>query len=321
MSTSAETVTAGRLHAHGEPLVVEPVMLPPPQPGEVRVELEYGGVNPVDRYVAEGRVAPDGPLPRTLGGEASGVVNGRPVLVAGGGLGSVRDGVWASATVVPESSVLDLPDGVSIRDAAAMGVAGLTAWNTVHDVAAVSGEDRVLVLGAAGGVGSVIVSLAQTLGATVWGQTGSEARTAAILEQGANHAVVADASGLGAAIAEFEPTVVFDPLGGEFVRPVVEALAPGGRIVSFGTSAGAEVAFNLQALYRKSGSILGYGGMRLDPQARRRGLEQALAALADGKLRIRIGEVMPLREVNTAFERLARREVEGKVLLALAVPR
>lgn len=59
----------------------------------MRVELEFGGVNPVDTYVAAGRVNPDGLLPRTLGGEAAGVVDGRPVLVAGEGLGVARDGV------------------------------------------------------------------------------------------------------------------------------------------------------------------------------------------------------------------------------------
>ncbi len=60
-------VRAARLHRHGEPLTVETVELADPADGEVRVALEFGGVNPIDRYIAEGRVAPDGPLPRTLG--------------------------------------------------------------------------------------------------------------------------------------------------------------------------------------------------------------------------------------------------------------
>src|SRR4051794_15161097 len=105
-------VPAARLHRHGKPLRVEDVDLPDPGEGEVRVELRFAGVNPVDRYAAEGRVAADAPLPRTLGGEGSGLLDGTPVLVTGGGVGTIRDGVWAGAAVVPETAVVPLPDGV-----------------------------------------------------------------------------------------------------------------------------------------------------------------------------------------------------------------
>lgn len=314
-------VRAARLHAHGQPLQVQEVELPEPAADEVRVEIEYAGVNPVDRYGAEGSVAKDGPLPRTLGGEASGrLPDGRAVLVAGGGLGTVRDGVWAQAAVVPRESVIELPDGVEPREAAAMGVAGLTAWNTVNDLARVTDEDRVLVLGASGGVGSMIVSLARAAGATVWGQTGSAAKAAGIEAQGAQHVVVCDAAGLADALADFQPSVVLDPLGNGFLAPAVQALAPRGRIVSYGTSAGAEVSFNLQTLYRKGASLLGYGGIGLGGEERRLGLQAALEALERGELRVRIDDVLSLEHVGEAFARLERREVQGKLLLAPGLP-
>jgi NADPH2:quinone reductase len=318
VSTATETTTAARLHAHDVPVVVERAALPrEPADDQVRVELEFGGVNPIDRYVALGRVAPDGPLPRTLGGEAAGRLDGRRVLVTGGGLGAVRDGVWAGSAVVPAACVVDLPDGVETREAAAMGIAGLTAWNCVHELARIGAGDRVLVLGASGGVGSMIVSLVAAEGAAVWGQTGSEEKAAQVAGYGAERVLVADGSALGEQLGDFAPTVVFDPLGGGFVAPVVEALAPRGRIISFGTSAGAEVAFNLQSLYRKSGNLLGYGGMQLSPSARRSGLEAALEALAEGTLHVEIDETLPLAEVNDAFSRLAARRVRGKLLLDL----
>ena len=310
-------INAARLHRHGEPLQIESVELPEPGEGEVRVELAFGGVNPVDRYMAEGSVAPQVPLPRTLGAEASGRLDGRPVLVAGGGLGAIRDGVWAQAAVVPRDSIHELPEGVDLRHAAAMGVAGLTAWHVVCDVAQVSGDDRVLVLGASGGVGSMIVSLARSLGAAVWGQTGSAEKAAPIEEDGAERVVVAGPDELAEAISEFQPTVVFDPLGDGFVPVLVEALAVRGRIVSFGTSAGPEVQFNLQSLYRKSGSLRGYGGMQLSPGERRAGLGAALAALRDGRLRVRVGDVLALEDVNDACQRLVERRVQGKLLLEL----
>src|ERR1700736_695278 len=127
----ARIIRAARLHVHGQPLRVEPVELPEAGEGEVRVDMAFGGVNPIDRYMAEGSVAPQAPLPRTLGSEGAGMLENRPVLVHGGGWGAVRDGVWAPAVVVPRDSVHDLPEGVELPHAAAMGVAGLTAWQVV----------------------------------------------------------------------------------------------------------------------------------------------------------------------------------------------
>ncbi len=317
MPEGSDTVRAARLHRHGEPLVVEEVLLPDPTEGEVHVELEFGGVNPIDRYIAEGRVNPAGPLPRTLGGEAAGTLDGAPVLVAGEGLGAARDGVWARAAVVPRGAVVALPDGVATREAAAMGIAGLTALNVVRELAEVTADDRVLVLGASGGVGSIIVSLAHAAGATVWGQTGSASKAAGVADQGADRVIVASPENLAEQVTEFAPTVVFDPLGDGFFAPVVEVTEPRGRIVSFGTSAGPEVTFNLQTLYRNMLSLFGYGGMRLGAEERRSGLEAALEALRDGAIRVRIDDVIALEDVNEAFARLIERRVEGNLVLDL----
>jgi NADPH2:quinone reductase len=318
MAPTADTIRAARLTAHGRPLEVEEIQLPVPGPDEVRVELEYGGVNPIDRYIAEGRVAPDGPIPRTLGGEAAGRADGRPVLVAGEGLGAGRDGLWSQAAVVPRTAVVPLPDGVGIREAAAVGIAGLTALNCVRELARVTAEDRVLVLGASGGVGSMIISLVHAAGATVWGQTGNADKAPRITAQGADRVVVLGADELANALTDLTPTVVFDSLGDGFLEPVVQSVAPRGRIVSLGVSAGAEVTFNLQNLYRKMLTLFGYGGMQLGREERRAGLEATLRAVRDGDLRIVVDSVLPLDEVNEAFPRLTDRGVQGKLLLDLS---
>jgi NADPH2:quinone reductase len=344
------TVRAARLKEHGKPLHVKEVELREPGPDEVLVELRYGGVNPIDRYIAEGWVAGDRMLPRTLGVEASGTLDGRPVLVAGEGLGALRDGVWAEAAVVPRAAVVELPrgarvpggddapDGVDLRDAAAMGIAGLTAWEVVRELGRVTPEDRVLVLGASGGVGTMIVSLAQSIGATVWGQTASPEKTDVIERQGADRVIVTDPDDLvriaddpariaddparaigdlARIIGELEPTIVFDPLGGGFLAASIEALAIHGRIVSFGASAAADARFNLPKFYRKGLSLLGYAGGQLGRERRRAGLAQALEALRDGSLRVHLDEVLALGQVNEAFERLADRKVAGKLILDL----
>jgi NADPH:quinone reductase len=301
----------------GSPLSVDDLELPDPGPDEVRVELAFGGVNPVDRYTAEGRVAPDGPLPRTLGAEAAGTLDGRPVLVAGSGLGAVRDGVWATAANVPRAAVIPLPDGVDLPAAAGIGIAGLTAWN-VTELAEVTANDRALVLGASGGVGMVLVSLLASIGCTLWGQVGTASKAAAVQRQGAGEVVVTDAAGLADAVRELAPTVIFDCLGDGFTTAALSVLSPSGRLSMFGTSAGADVQLNLQQLYRNGQRILGYTGIRLTDEERRRGLTAALQALGAGRMSIQVDRVLPLEHVNDAFRALVDRAVTGKILLDLS---
>lgn len=308
-------VAAARLVEHGKPLEVEDVELPGPGAGETIVEMAYAGVNPVDRYMALGRVAPDGPLPRTLGGEGAGTVDGRRVMVRGHGLGAVRDGVWARAAVVPEAALVDVPDGVELTDAAAMGVAGVTAWRSVTELARVSADDTVVVLGATGGVGHMIVSLAHALGATVIGQTGHADNRDWLAGRGADHVVVGEAEGLAGQLSAFRPSVVFDPLGDGFTGQAIEALQPHGRLILFGTSAGPEGEVPLQALYRKGLTVRGYAGLLEPDEAMTAGARAALEALARGQFSVTIDSILPLQEVNEAFERIEQRSVRGKLLL------
>jgi NADPH:quinone reductase len=319
MTTDSPRPRAARLHAHGKPLVVEEVDLPAPGDGEVVVDMAFAGVNPVDRYMAEGRVAPDTPLPRTLGMEGAGTVadDGRPVLVQGAGLATKRDGAWAERVVVPRSALTDLPAGVDLAQAAGMGVAGVTAWRTATEQARVTADDRVLVLGASGGVGSILVSICRAIGARVWGQTGSAEKAEFVRGRGAEEVVTTGAADLAAAVEPLEPTVVFDALGDGFSAAAIEALGPFGRLVSFGVSAGPVAEVNMQSLYRKGLTVHGYAGL-IEPEERMAaGKAAAVAALADGRLAVAIAEVLPLGRVNDAFAALVDRAVTGKIVLDL----
>ncbi|HEX3922842.1 MAG TPA: zinc-binding alcohol dehydrogenase family protein [Streptosporangiaceae bacterium] len=308
-------VTAARLVQHGQPLQIEEVDIADPGDQEAILEVAYAGVNPVDMYAAQGRVAPDAPVPRTLGGEGAGTVDGRPVMVRGYGLGTTRDGLWASAAVVPRGALIDVPAGVDLSAAATMGVAGVTAWRTVAEVAAVNADDTVLVLGARGGVGSIIVSLAHSLGATVAGQTGHEDNHDWITAHGADYVVVSDAAGLDEALADLRPTVVFDPLGGEFTGAAIEILQPYGRLVLFGASAGPEGLVPLRTLYRKGISLLSYAGLLATDEELGVAIRESLEALAAGTMKVTIDSAMPLKQVNDAFTRIASRDVRGKIVL------
>jgi len=308
-------VLAARLHEVGQPLQIERVDVAAPGADEVIIELAFAGVNPVDRYVATGSVGAGNRLPRTIGGEGSGYLDGKPVLVHGEGLGVTRDGTFAGAVTCPREAVMEAGEGTDLGQLAAMGVAGLTAWNVVTQSAQVTEQDRVLVLGAGGGVGIPIVSLASSSGAEVWGQVSTQAKVAAVTEVGASKVLVCDADGLPEAATSLAPTVVIDALGGQFTGAALSVMAPGGRLVSYGASAGAEVSINLPRFYRSGQRIIGYGGGRLTTEQRRAGLVDALEALADGRLRVRIDRVLPLSEVNDAFALLVARSVTGKLLL------
>jgi len=309
--------TAARLVAHGQPLAVAEVKVPAPGPGEVLVEMLYGGINPVDRYRAAGTVDGGSRLPRILGAEGTGTADGQVVAVFGHGVGTARDGIWAGQAVVPRSALVELPDGTDPRQAAVMGVAGVTAWRTVTELAGVTAADRVLVLGAGGGVGSVIVSLAHRIGATVWAQASAPRDAEWLSGLGADRVVGGTPGDLAAQAAGLSPTVVFDPLGGGFTGAAIASLAPRGRLVIFGTSAGPAGTVPLQDLYRSGLTILGYGGLRDSDEVLGAALAQALQALVSGKLAVVIGQTLPLARVNEALGLLAAQQVSGKLVLDL----
>ena len=280
------------------------------------MQLAFAGVNPVDRYGLLGRVAPDGPLPRTLGSEATGWLDGVPVLVHGAGLGSRRDGLWATAAIVPRTSVIALPPGVELDQAAAVGVAGATAIRVV-ELAEVGPGARVVVLGATGGVGHMCCSLLRDRGAVVIAQSAHADKRQFLERCGAHEIAIFDEHEAETALAALEPDAVLDPLGSSFSGAAIAALRPHGRLVLYGTSAGASGEVPLQLLYRKELRVLGYGGL-IEPEERLvEACEAALEALAQGRLKIVIGERQPLGRVNEGLEHLARRAVLGKLVLEL----
>lgn len=306
---------AARLHAIGATLQLDELDDPVPGDGEVLVDVAYASVNPLDVWITRGSVgAAAAHLPWIPGTEATGHVEGRPVLVRGAGLGVLRPGLYAEQAAVPADTLLPLPDDVDLAAAAGLGVAGITAWQAVHDKGAVGPDDRVLVLGASGGVGSFAVQLAKAAGAVVWGQTGAAAKAEAVRAGGADEVVVTDADGLPDAVAPLAPTVVLDALGGGYTPAAVTALAIGGRLVVYGTSADEMVTLNLRALYRKGITLLGYTGL-VEPADRQAAvLARLLELLQAGTLQVHT-EVLPLADAALAHARIVDRQVLGKLVL------
>jgi NADPH:quinone reductase len=309
---------ASRLHEIGGTLQLDEG-LPDPVAGdgEVIVEMVYASVNPLDIWVtrgAPGTAAAN--LPWIPGTEGTGTVDGKPVIVRGAGLGVIRPGVYCDRIAVPAECTVPLPGQTDLAQASALGVAGITAWQCIHAKGRVISSDRVLVLGASGGVGIVATQIAKATGATVWGQTTNAAKTAGIAAAGADRAlVVANAADLVGALDGFTPTVILDPLGGAWTMPAIDAIANGGRLVVFGTSDDEQVALNWRTMYRKGTQIFGYSGLVETPAEQAQVLEKLITLTNNGTLRIPIGATLPLGEAATAHANILNRKVEGKQIL------
>ena len=309
---------AVRLHAFGGPLRVDEVPESEPGPSEVLFEPAFVGVNPLDLWLTEGTVAGGRQtLPMVPGSEGAGTVDGRPVAVRGLGIGVMRDGLFRERANVPVEAVVNLPDDVSLEQAAAVGVVGSTAWRLVNDVAKVTAADRVLVLGASGGVGSLVVQLARAKGARVLGQTGDAGKVSFVRDLGAEDVVVVtEPAGLTESVRSFEPTVVTDPLAGGYTEAAVAAMAPFGRLALYGASAGAVAdSFDLRALYRKAVAIVTYSGTIEPLEVVHEGYLLALEAVRSGEMQVPIDDVLPLDRAQEALERIRDRKVRGKLLL------
>lgn len=310
---------AARVHVLGEPLSVDDVPEPVAEGSTTVVRLEHAAVNPLDLRVCSGALG-ELPLPFTPGLEGVGrTPDGAVVLVAGQGLGLRRPGTYAEQVAAPTGSLVPVPAKVDPAQAAGVGVAGLTAWGMVHRNAEVTRDDRVLVLGATGGVGMLALQLAREVGADVWAVVSSGDDVDRVRELGASEVVVAGGpDALAEALRPFRPTVALDPLGGGYTGAVVQAIEPRGRIVVVGVSAAAHTTLDLGAVYRKAVTIRGHALFSTSPDDVRRGLDHCLTAMAAGRLRVHVDAVMPLERVNEAHARLVQRRVTGKLVLSMA---
>ena len=233
----------------GPPEVLELRESPDPHaaPGEVRIRVHASGVNFADVMARLG-LYPDAPkLPCVVGYEVAGVVDEVGAGVAGIAAGdkviaSIRFGGYADVVTVPAAQAVALPAGMSFEEGAALPVNYLTAVLMLEHFARVRSGERVLVHGAAGGVGLAAVQLCRLHGAEVIG-TASASKHALLREAGVAHTIDYRRDDFEAETRRITAgrgvDVVLDPIGGENFRKSYRVLAPFGRLVAFGFSAAA----------------------------------------------------------------------------------
>jgi NADPH:quinone reductase-like Zn-dependent oxidoreductase len=195
--------------------------------------------------------------------------------------------------------------------ASTLPVAGLTAVNILR-LARVHAGDRVLVTGAAGGVGLLTVQLALDAKATVTGQASSERRAAAVRELGAEALIH---PGDGSPVqGEFD--VVLDSIGGPMFGPLLRAATLGGRVVVFGNSADAESTFRVEDFYPKAITIYGFRVFQsVPPEQGARDLAALADQVAAGRLKVSVQATAPLDDALPLIRDLYDRKVTGKVVI------
>lgn len=240
------------IQGYGDPEVLREAELPVPQPGdrEVLVEIHAAGINPVDWKIRSGRMS--GILaysfPLVLGLDIAGVVKNRGASAHRFKIGDevlakidlARSGGYAEFAAIDETRLVRKPPGLNFAEAAALPLAGITAWAALTDHARLSAGETVLIHGGAGGVGSLALQFAKALGAVVV-TTASEANATFVRGLGADRVIDYRkedfASVLGRTV-----DVVFDMIGGDVLTRSYEVLVPGGRLVTISSEPDAAVA-------------------------------------------------------------------------------
>lgn len=304
----------------GGPEVLELAELPVPQPadGEVLIRVALAGVNFADTHQRHDQYVAPARLPLVPGSEVAGVREdtGERVIALCG------TGGYAQYATAPAGQTFPVPDGVPGETALALLVQGLTAWHLHRTAAQLRRGETVVVHGAAGGTGSLVVQLAGPMGAgRVVATASTEEKRALALELGADAAVDAAPEGLCERLVEANlgapVDVVYEMAGGRSFDESFDALAPFGRIVAYGIATREQNEVRTGRLLRTSRSVVGFWFHHcLEHPAM---VDEALADLfervAHGRLRVHLGGTWPLAQAAEAQVALAERRTTGKLFL------
>jgi NADPH:quinone reductase-like Zn-dependent oxidoreductase len=311
------TIHAIRQQAFGGPEVLEftEVDRPVPLPTEVLVRVRAVGVNPVEAMIRSGRFPLLGEPPFILGWDVCGMVADIEP-----GVTRLRPGddvygmpffprpanAYAEYVAAPSRQLALKPVSLSHAEAAALPLAGLTAWQALVDTAQVAAGQRVLIHGAGGGVGHLAVQIAKARGAYVIG-TASAAKHDLIASLGADELIDYRATDFAAHVDGVD--VVLDTIGGEVARRSIGVLRRGGLLVTILGRRDVDLAVRTEAAGRR------FAGVSVEPD------HPALEALADlaesGKLRVHLQATLSLAEAVKAHELLESGSVTGKIALTV----
>ncbi len=324
-----------RISRTGGAEVLEHVDLPNPEPaaGEVLVRARAIGVNYFDLLIRTGRYRWMPQLPFVPGNEMSGQVAavgagvrklsaGQKVFVAGYDLGN-RGGLYAEYVAAPEDAVWPLPEGIDFDEAVALTNYQL-AWLLLHRAARGVEPKTVVVLGAAGGVGTALIDVARLAGADAIGVAGGGGKCAFVKARGAIAAIDHRAENVVERVKSLTQgrgaDIVFDHIAGKNFAEDLKLLAPLGMVVSYAVLGGmpeGDLFAAMRANLEASPAVRCFTMHTLDhwPEPRREAMEQAIEMLASGRAQPAIAARLPLAEAAQAHRFVEERKAMGKVVL------
>jgi NADPH2:quinone reductase len=316
-----------QIRSHGGPEVLEYTDIETPAPGtqEVLVRLHAVGVNYIDTYHRTGLYPVS--LPYVPGLEGAGVVEqlGEGVENVSVGDRVTYTGVpgsYAEYAVVPAERLVQVPNSLDFRSAAAAMLQGMTAHYLSHSTYPISDGDRVLVHAAAGGVGLLLVQMAKMRGATVYGTVSTAEKAELAARAGADEVIRYSEVDFEEKVRELTGgagvQAVYDSVGEATFLKSLNCLAKRGTMVSFGQSSGKISPLDPTILAQK-GSLYLTRPMLFDYIADRESLEERASTVFDwigrGKVSLRVKHVVPLDQAADAHRSLEGRETTGKVVL------
>ncbi len=304
---------------------------PEPEPGErdVLIDVRAAGLNFPDVLIIQGKYQYQPELPFVPGGECSGVVAavgsavsrfrpGDPVISSTGA------GAFCARIAVDESMVFPKPPGLSFEQAAGISITYFTSYYALKQRACIQPGETLLVLGAAGGVGTTAVELGKLMGARVIAAASSDEKLELCRQLGADAVVNYSDVSLRDAVKELTGgrgvDVVYDPVGGDFAEPAVRSMAWNGRYLVIGFASGPipKIPLNLPLL--KGCSIVGVFWGRFteeEPELHQQNILEIREFFDSGRLNPVVTDLFPLEQYEEAYRCMMERRARGKVILTL----
>ena len=303
--------------------------LPTPQPkaGEVLIEIKAASLNFPDLLIVQNKYQMKPPLPFVPGSEYAGVVQavGENVthLQVGQSVACLSGtGGFATHTIAPAALCMPLPAGFPFVDAAAFIMIYATSHHALADRAQLKPGETVLVLGAAGGVGTSAIQIAKALGARVIAAASTDEKCALCRSIGADATINYTTQDLREEIKTLTngkgPDVIYDPVGGDMAEPAFRSIAWRGRYLVVGFAAGTIPALPLNLTLLKGASIVGvfWGAFaKNEPKANASAMAELAQWYAQGKIKPVIDRTMPMAELKAAYAHMGSRGVKGKLVM------
>jgi len=301
---------------------------PDPKPGEVRIAIRAASLNFPDLLTVQGKYQFRPELPFVPGSEFSGHVEavgeGVTHLKVGDAVAATSSsGGFGTHACIDARRVVPLPAGVDLVEGAAFVFTYGTSHHALIDRGELKAGETVLVLGAAGGVGSAAIQIAKAAGARVIAAASSDAKCDFCKRLGADATINYAGGNLRDAIKAATdgkgPDIVYDPVGGDLAEAAFRSIAWRGRYLVVGFAAGGAIpALPLNLPLLKGASIVGvfWGEFaRREPKKLMQGLQQLMQWYGQGLVRPSIDCTLPMAELKAAYARMGTRQVQGKVVM------